>query len=586
MEHQEKNSDDAIKKGAEGSRDPKRPWLESYPPNVPDTITVEPFENLSDRLDKICAQFAGHKAFTSFEHSVTYARFERMVKKLAAFLQADLGLRKGQTLAIIMPNLIQYPVSVFAALKCGLRVVNINPLYTAREITVILQSCDASCVIALNTVGRRLEDVSRVMPLKHVIITGAGDLLGPFKGPLINFASIYISRLVDHYFLRKAISFKSALSKGDPSLFTPVDLKGSDIAFLQYTGGTTGKPKGAMLSHSNLIANVRQCLAMYGSELKMGQETILTPLPLYHVFSMTVNLMLQVTIGANSILVVDPRRFGLFLKTVKRHPEISIMTGVNTLFAAMVDHGVFTSKYPMKHLRLAIGGGAAVQSGVAERFFKASGQHILEGYGLTECSPVACVNPYTARVFTGSIGIPLPSTLARIVSLDDGHEIWDLGVAGELEFKGPQVMTGYYRNEAENAHVRDDGWLRTGDIAVWQQGGYLKIVDRIKDMIIVSGFNVFPSEIEDVVSHMPKVRECCAVGVPSEKSGEAVKLFVVKRDPSLSEEEVRVYCRTFLTGYKRPKIISFVKALPKSPVGKVMRRYLQDPQYLKDHQNG
>ena len=572
--------------GAAGHRDPRRPWLESYPRNVPEEITVEPFENIPDRLEKICTQFARHKAFTSFEHTVSFGEFYRMVRRLAAYLQVDLGLRKGETLAIIMPNLIQYPVSVFAGLMCGLKVVNVNPLYTAREIGGILKGCDAACVIALNTVGQRLEDVSRTLPLRHVIITGPGDLLGPVRGALLNFAASYIAHAVPHYFLRKAVEFRAALRRGDPSLFTRVPLKGSDVAFLQYTGGTTGKPKGAMLTHTNLIANVRQCLAMYGSVLEMGRETMLTPLPLYHVFSMTVNLMLQVSIGADSILIMDPRRFRSFLKTIRRHPEISVMTGVNTLFAAMVDHGVFTRRYPMKHLRLAVGGGAAVQSGVAERFYKASGQHILEGYGLTECSPVACVNPYTSRVFTGSIGIPLPSTLARIVSLDDGSEIWDEGRAGELEFKGPQVMAGYYRNEAENSRVRDDGWLRTGDIAVWQDGGYLKIVDRIKDMIIVSGFNVFPSEIEDVVSHLHKVRECCAVGVPSDKTGEAVKLFIVKRDPSLTEEEVHVYCKAYLTGYKRPKIVAFVKSLPKSPVGKVMRRYLQDPAYLEKHKNG
>jgi long-chain acyl-CoA synthetase len=584
MAQQEHEGADAKPETA-APRDPRRPWLESYPDNVPEEITVEPFENLPDRLERICSQYGKRKAFTSFEHSITFAEFHRMVRRLAAFLQVDLGLRKGETLAIIMPNLIQYPVSVFAGLACGLKIVNINPLYTAREIGGILKSCDAACVIALNTVGQRLEEVSRKLQLRHVIITGPGDLLGPVRGPLFNFAAVYLARAVPHYFLRKAVSFKDALKHGDPSLFTRVQLKGSDVAFLQYTGGTTGKPKGAMLTHTNLIANVRQCLAMYGSVLEMGRETMLTPLPLYHVFSMTVNLMLQLSIGADSILIMDPRRSRSFLKTIRRHPEISVMTGVNTLFSAMVDHGVFTRKCPMKHLRLAVGGGAAVQSGVAERFYKASGQHILEGYGLTECSPVACVNPYTSRVFTGSIGIPLPSTLARIVSLDDGSEIWEEGKPGELEFKGPQVMAGYYRNEAENARVRDNGWLRTGDIAVWQQGGYLKIVDRIKDMIIVSGFNVFPSEIEDVVSHMHKVRECCAVGVPSEKSGETVKLFIVKRDPSLTEEEVHVYCKAYLTGYKRPKIVAFVKSLPKSPVGKVMRRYLTDPEYMEKHKN-
>ncbi|MDY6322962.1 MAG: AMP-binding protein [Succinivibrio sp.] len=562
--------------GGAAQSDPRRPWLASYPADVPPEISLDPSDTLPDFLDRCCRLYAEKPAFTSFGHRITFRQFERAVMRLSSFLQQDLGLKKGQSLALIMPNLIQYPVAVFAGLRCGLRIVNINPLYTAREILCVLQGSKAECVIALNTAGARLEELSRSYPLPHVIITETGDMLG-LKGPLYSLAAVYAAHAVPHYYLRQAIPFRRAL-RASPLRFIKVPLTGSDVAFLQFTGGTTGKPKGAMLTHTNIIANVEQCFAMYGTVLDEGRETMLTPLPLYHVFSMTVNLMLQIRVGANSLLIMDPRRFGSLLKTIKRHPEISVMTGVNTLFSAMVDHGVFT-KIPMPNLRLAIGGGAAVQSGVAERFYKASGQHILEGYGLTECSPVACVNPHTARVFTGSIGIPLPSTQARIVSLEDGREIWDLGKPGELEFKGPQVMLGYFNSEADNLKVRDGEWLRTGDIAVWQEGGYLKIVDRIKDMIIVSGFNVFPSEIEDVVSHLRKVSECCAVGVPSEKSGETIKLFIVKRDPSLTSEEVQVYCKEYLTGYKQPKLIEFVKELPKSPVGKVMRRYLIQNRY-------
>lgn len=556
----------------------RRPWLKSYPEDVKSTVTVDPKENLNLMFDEVCLKFPDHPAYTSFEHAVTYKEAHSMVAHLAAFLQAEMGLKKGDSLALIMPNVIQYPISVFAGLRAGLRIVNINPLYTAREIASVLRDSQVAAIIAFSTVGARLEELSKSMPLPKIVITNPGDMLGFFKGYAVNWVAKFIAHAIPPFHLEQAISFHQALFLGVKAHFTYVDLNADDIAFLQFTGGTTGKPKGAMLSHGNILANVRQCLEMYGHELAPGRETILTPLPLYHVFSMTVNLMLQTAIGANSLLIMDARRFNDFLKVVKNHPEISVMTGVNTLFSAMLDHGVFT-KISMPGLRLAIGGGAAVQSGVAERFFKASGQHILEGYGLTECSPVCCVNPYTSRVFTGSIGIPLPSTDARIVDTETGEEIWEQGRPGELEFRGPQVMHGYFRNPSENERVRDGKWLRTGDIAVWLEDGYLKIIDRIKDMIIVSGFNVYPSEIEDVVSHFDKVLECCAVGVPSDKTGECIKLFVVKRDPTLTSSEVHAYCRENLTGYKQPKMVEFIKAMPKSPVGKIMRRYLLENKY-------
>ena len=556
-----------------------RPWLKSYPHDVKPDISLDEDENLSSLFDALCERFSSRPAYTCFGHTLTYRQAHEAVCALAAFLQQKLKLEKGENLAVIMPNMLQYPITVFAGLKAGLRIVNINPLYTAREIASVLRDSNVSAVVAFDGVGARLQEIAKEgQKLPHIVLTKAGDLQNPVKGMLLN-AGARLQGLVPKFELEDHIAFKKALSYGRSLPFTSPALKASDIAFLQFTGGTTGKPKGAMLSHGNLIANVRQCLEMYGHELKRGQETLLTALPLYHVFSMTVNLLLQTALGANSILITDPRRMKDLLKIIKKHPEISVMTGVNTLFAAMLDHGVFTKECPMPKLRLAIGGGAAVQSGVAERFYKASGQHILEGYGLTECSPVACVNPYTSRIFTGSIGIPVPSTYARIVDPNTHEEIWDLNVPGELEFKGPQVMQGYYQNEAENEHVRDDGWLRTGDIAVWLDGGYLKIIDRIKDMIIVSGFNVYPSEIEDVVSRYSKVAECCAVGVPSEKTGEAIKLFVVKRDPDLTVAQVLAYCREYLTGYKLPKIVEFINALPKSPVGKIMRRYLHENKY-------
>ncbi len=557
----------------------QRPWLESYPEDVPADIKLDPGDNLSLMFDRSCKLYPHKTAWTSFESSITYAKAHDYVVALASFLQQELGLKKGDNLAIIMPNVIQYPISIFAALRAGLRIVNINPLYTAREIGSVLHDSNISCIIAFSTVGERLQEVAASISLPDVIITDLGDMLGAVKGTFYNFAARYIAKIVKPYSLPNAMRFMDCLKTGAGLSFESVPVSGSDIAFLQFTGGTTGKPKGAMLSHGNLVANVEQCYAMYGHELKAGTETLLTCLPLYHVFSMTVNLMLQVRIAANSILIVDPRQFDRVIAAIKKHPEISVMTGVNTLFAAMLDHGVFTDKCPMPRLRLTIGGGAAVQSGVASRFFKASGQHILEGYGLTECSPVACVNPYTSRIFTGSIGIPLPSTYARIIDQNTNEEIWDLDRPGELEFFGPQVMQGYYKNEKESANVFDGRWLRTGDIAIWLEGGYLKIIDRIKDMIIVSGFNVFPSEIEDVVSRFSRVSECCAVGVPSEKTGETIKLYVVKRDPELTSAEVLEYCRRYLTGYKLPKIVEFIEELPKSPVGKIMRRYLHEKKY-------
>ncbi len=559
---------------ADQNSDFRRPWLQSYPDDVQSEISCDESETLCTMFDGVCRNFPQAKAWTFYDRSVTYASAQKTVLAFASFLQNSMGLRKGEKLALIMPNMIQYPICVFAGLKCGLTIVNINPLYTAREIGGVLRDAKASCVVAFSGVGERLCELAEEMELPPVIITELGDMTGFFKGAILNFAAKYLVKAVKPFKLNGSIAFKKAVRAGKASSFSPCEISSSDIAFLQFTGGTTGKPKGAMLSHGNLIANVKQCLEMYGHELQRGTETMLTALPLYHVFSMTVNLLLQTAIAANSILIADPRKISELIAVIRKHPEISVMTGVNTLFAAMLEHGVFSSLCPMPNLRLAIGGGAAVQSGVAERFFKASGQHILEGYGLTECSPVACVNPYTSRIFTGSIGIPVPSTLARIVDTNTHEEIWDQGVAGELEFKGPQIMQGYYNNARENEHVYDEGWLRTGDIAVWLEGGYLKLIDRIKDMIIVSGFNVYPSEIEDVVSRNARVRECCAVGVPSEKTGEKIKLFVVKKDPSLTKEELLDYCRRELTGYKLPKIVEFIDALPKSPVGKIMRRYL------------
>ena len=552
-------------------------WYQSYPLDVPHEIKGCCYENIGAMFDSITQAFSSHKAYISFEKAISYGELSIYVNRFAAYLQHELKIKKGEHFAIILPNTIQYPIAVFAALKLGLKVVNINPLYTEREIESVLKDSMTEYVLALDTKANTLINVRKRLNLKAVILTSLGDCLGFFKGALVDFVVRHVRHLVDPYEKEGFIFLKDILNSNQDYKLEKVEVSLDDIAFLQYTGGTTGKPKGAMLTHKNILSNVAQTYAMYGPAINRGEETLLTALPLYHIFAMTINMMFGFFLGSTGILIVDARDLKATVKVLKHHPEISIITGVNTLYNAMLNHNVF-SKVKLKKLRLVVGGGAAVQKGVAERFLATTGLAILEGYGLTECSPLCCVNPYTTHEYTGSIGLPVPSTLARIVDPNTREEITSLGVPGELEFKGPQVMLGYYRNPDETANIFDDGWLRTGDIAVWLEGGYIKIIDRLKDMILVSGFNVFPSEIEDVLSLNPRVLECAVVGVPSKTTGEAIKLFVVKKDPNLTIYELLVFCKRYLTGYKLPKYIEFVDELPKSPVGKVMRRYLREPQ--------
>lgn len=558
----------------------RRPWLASYPKDVSYDIDLRQLRPLNVVFDSVCQEFSERKAYISMGSSLTYKDLAGLVRDFAAYLQNGVKLKKGDRIAIILPNLMSFPVAVFAALKLGLQIININPLYTPREMQSVLADSGATTVVLLETCAKGLSGILQNTNVSHVIVCGAGDLLGKYKGACVNFLMRHVLKEVKPWVIPGAITFMQALEAGRGMKLETLELEIDDIAFLQYTGGTTGKPKGAMLTHGNIFANVLQAYAMYGPVLTRGKETMLTPLPLYHVFALTVNLMLAFYIGVTNILIADARKVRQMLQVMKKHPEISIMTGVNTLYNAMLNQKDF-STLNFSALRLAVGGGAAIQSGVALRFYKQTGLHILEGYGLTECSPLCCVNPHTVTIFNGTIGLPVPSTWARIVDVDTNEEIWEHDVPGELEFKGPQVMKGYFHNEKENAHVMDDGWLRTGDVAVWVEGGYLKIIDRIKDMILVSGFNVFPSEIEDVVSHNTRVLECAAIGVPSEATGEAIKLFVVKKDPALTREDVITYCREFLTGYKVPRQIEFVEDLPKSAVGKVMRRYLKQNKYRK-----
>lgn len=552
-----------------------KPWLASYPADVPEFVDTHCYENLDDLFMTAVEAYGEHEAYVNMESSLTFNEVGDLATAFAAFVQVNLGMKKGDKLAIMLPNVMQYPVVFFGALKAGLIVININPLYTPRELEIVLSSSDAETIVVLANFAHNLQPIIDKTKLKHVIVASLGDCLGTFKGLIVD-TVVHFKGLVPHFSFEHMVTLRSALRRGFRKVgaFVKPEINYDDIALLQFTGGTTGRSKGAMLSHGNLISNVAQAIGVYGSRLKGTQEAILTVIPLYHIFALTINLVLMFEIGAKNILITDPRNTKDFAKTVRKHTEISTLTGVNTLFNILVNHPDFQD-INFENLHLVIGGGAAVQSGVEQRFFERTGLHILEGYGLTECSPLCAVCPYTTDHYTGSIGLIVPSTIARIVDVN-GEEIHDLERTGELEIKGPQVMHGYYKcDESQNERAFDDGYLRTGDIARWMEGGYIKLIDRLKDMILVSGFNVFPSEIEDVVSRFNRVLECAVIGVPSDKTGEAVKLFIVKKDPSLTEEEVRNYCRAYLTPYKVPAIIEFVSVLPKSTLGKVLRRELR-----------
>ncbi len=551
-----------------------RPWIGSYPEDVSADVNCAPYFSLNHLLISVCKTYSGRAAFESMGSVLTYRQLSRNVNALAAYLQKGLKLVKGDRVAIILPNILQYPVAVYGALRAGLIVVNINPLYTPREMQGVLKDSEAKAVITLDTCARSISEIQSETSVQHVIVTRIGDLLGPLKGFAVNAYMKHIKHMVPEYKKDNVISFKNCLKLGNNLTCDLVNIKLTDVAFFQYTGGTTGKPKGAMLTHGNIIANISQIVGLLGKDFVAGREVVLAPLPFYHIFALTVHVFYAISQGFTNIIVVDARRLPDIRRIIKRHPDLTLMTGVNTLFNAMISHNIVSRKLLPK-LKAAIGGGASIQTGVAMRFKHVVGVPIMEGYGLTECSPVTCVNCNVGQDFNGTIGVPLPSTYARIIN-QQGEPIWDLDTPGELEFKGPQVMKGYFKNEEDNRKVRDGEWLRTGDIAVWKEGGYIKIIDRLKDMILVSGFNVFPSEIEDIVSRHAKVEECACIGVPSEATGEAIKLFIVRKDNSLTREEIIEYCRRFLTGYKLPKKVEFVPRLPKSPIGKVMRRYLRE----------
>ncbi|AJJ09044.1 AMP-binding enzyme family protein [Yersinia rohdei] len=550
-------------------------WLKRYPADVPAEIDPDRYSSLVEMFENAALRYADQPAFINMGEVMTFRKLEERSRAFAAYLQQGLGLQKGDRVALMMPNLLQYPIALFGILRAGLVVVNVNPLYTPRELEHQLNDSGAVAIVIVSNFAHTLEKIVFKTQVKHVILTRMGDQLSTAKGTLVNFVVKYIKRLVPKYYLPDAISFRTVLQKGRRMQYVKPDIINTDLAFLQYTGGTTGVAKGAMLTHRNMQSNLEQAKAAYAPLLQPGHELVVTALPLYHIFALTMNCLLFIELGGRSLLISNPRDIPGMVKELSRYP-FTAMTGVNTLFNALLNNEEF-NKLDFSTLRLSVGGGMPVQKAVAERWEKLTGKHLLEGYGLTECSPLVTGNPYDLKHYSGSIGLPVPSTDVRLVD-DDGNIMTAFGEPGELWVRGPQVMLGYWQRPDATDEVLNDGWLATGDIATLDEQGFLRIVDRKKDMILVSGFNVYPNEIEDVVALHAKVLESAAVGVPNEVSGETVKLFVVKKDASLTPEELLTHCRRYLTGYKVPKIVEFRDELPKSNVGKILRRELRDEQ--------
>ena len=553
---------------------PDRPWLQNYPQGVPAEIDPDEYRSISAVFSASVSRYGDRPAYRNMGKTLTYAEVDAASKQFAAYLLCELGLKKGDRVAIMMPNCLQYPIAIFGTLRAGLTVVNVNPLYTARELKHQLVDSGASAIVVVDNFGHTVQEVLADTPLKQVITTGLGDLVGFPKSAIVNFVVKYVKKMVPDYDIPGAVRFRDALAAGKRHALPAVDIDTDDIAFLQYTGGTTGVAKGAMLTHRNLVANMQQASAWMGAnKLERGKEVIITALPLYHIFALTANGLVFMELGGLNHLITNPRDMPGFVKELNSSGFTAI-TGVNTLFNGLLNTPGF-AEVDFSQLKVALGGGMAVQRAVAERWKKVTGVTLVEAYGLTETSPAACINPLDIPEFNGSIGLPLSST--DVCIKDDDGKVLATGEVGELCIKGPQVMKGYWQKPEETAKVIDaDGWLHTGDMARIDEQGFVYIVDRKKDMILVSGFNVYPNEIEDVVAAMPGVLEVAAVGVPDERSGEAVKLYVVKKDPALTADQIKAYCRESLTGYKQPRQIEFRSELPKSNVGKILRKELRD----------
>lgn len=547
-------------------------WLEkSYPPGVPFEINPDKYQSLAQLFNRYTRKYAHNVAYINMDQELTFQQLERQATAFAAYLQHELGLKKGDKIAIMVPNTLQYPIALFAAIIAGLTVVNVNPLYTARELKHQLIDSEAKAIVIIENFAHTLQEVIADTPVKHVILTSLGDRLGKVKGFVVNAVVKYVKRLVPSYKLPNAISFNSVISKGESMPFKEVEIYSSDVAFLQYTGGTTGLSKGAMLTHRNMIANLEQAKGALKPCLAEGEELVVTALPLYHIFALTANCLMFLTLGGTNLLITNPRDMGGFIKELGKYP-FTVITGVNTLFNGLLNTPGFKD-IDFSNLKVSLGGGMAVQKPVAEKWQQITKTRMLEGYGLTECAPLVTISPYNIKGFDGTIGLPAPSTDIRIVN-DEGKDC-PTGESGEMLVKGPQVMLGYYKRQDATDEVIKDGWLATGDIALMQEDGFFKIVDRKKDMIIVSGFNVFPNEIEEVLSIHDDIIESAAVGVPHESCGEIVKVFVVSSNPNLSEKDVIKHCKRNLTNYKVPKMVEFRDELPKTNVGKILRRGLR-----------
>ncbi len=554
-----------------------RIWLSSYPKGVPADIDVSAYGSLVALIEESFRKHAGKTAYSFMGRDISYAQTDSLSQAMAAYLQG-LGLARGDRVAIMMPNVPQYPVVVAAILRAGMVVVNVNPLYTARELEHQLKDAGAKAVFIIENFAATLEQCIAATPVKHVVLCAMGDQLGLLKGTLVNYVVRNVKKMVPAYSLPDAVRFNEAIARGTRSKFSKPAISGDDVAVLQYTGGTTGVSKGAVLLHRNIVANVIQSEVWNQPVMAKipanEQPTGVCALPLYHIFAFTVGMMLSLRTGGKLILIPNPRDLAGVLKELSQH-TIHSFPAVNTLFNGLANHPDFNT-VNWRNLKIAVGGGTAVQGAVAKLWLEKTGCPICEGYGLSETSPSASCNPTTSKAYTGSIGVPLPSTWMKLLD-DDGNEVTELGQPGEIAIKGPQVMAGYWQRPDETAKVMTaDGFFKTGDVGVMDARGYFKIVDRKKDMILVSGFNVYPNEVEEVVTSCPGVMECAAVGVPDAKSGEAVKLVIVKKDPSLTESQVRDYCKANMTGYKQPKLIEFRAELPKTPVGKILRRELRD----------
>ncbi|NRR33986.1 long-chain fatty acid--CoA ligase [Oxalobacteraceae bacterium] len=552
-------------------------WLKSYPPGVPTEIDPNQYRSLVQLLEESFHKFADRNAFVCMDKFITYAELDAYSKRLGAWLQSR-GMKKGARVAIMMPNVLQYPIAIAAVLRAGYTVVNVNPLYTPRELEHQLNDSGSEAIIVLENFATTLEQVLSRTPVKHIVVANMGEMLGGLKGHIVNFVVRNVKKLVPAFSLPNAVRFKDALAQGGRMKLTPVEPGHTDAAFLQYTGGTTGVSKGATLTHRNVIANVLQSEAWSAPALgsttaSSEQLSIVCALPLYHIFALTACAMWGIRVGALNILIPNPRDIGGFIKELGKY-KFNMLPAVNTLYNAMLNHPDF-AHLDFSGLKIANGGGMAVQQAVNDKWLKATGVSIIEGYGLSETSPVATCNRADSTTFTATIGLPVPSTDIAILD-DDGNPV-ALGQPGEIAIRGPQVMAGYWNRPDETAKVMTpDGYFKSGDVGVMDERGYVTIVDRKKDMILVSGFNVYPNELENVIAAHPGVLECACIGVPDEHSGEAVKVFVVRKDPNLTTEALMAYCKEQFTGYKKPKYIEFRDELPKTNVGKILRRVLRD----------